>query len=259
MWTCDDIDDYGREERERNDLLERKAFGIDYYLSRGYRHEPSGSRLNETAWTCDDCKKLQIYPAMKYRAVVNDGYYHLGDFVCSNCKHNHSYNNDPTDKRGSVVYYHKEWELGFYEVIDPNTITAFQMVMPRLLRQIHEYPIYEDLKRVLSARGSLTKSSLCNPSVEYTLLKKTIENLRMNYVSELKVEEAVSVFANMVQSNRINPAQCYIPNSIYHNKRYDLLQNPVESLWDKFPFPNYYGNNKMSVKYLSNQTNYTRI
>ena len=258
MWTCEDIDDYGREERERNYLRERKAFGVDYYIDKGYKHE-SGISLNVKNWNCDDCKKLQIYPAMKYRSVVNDGSYHLGNFVCSNCKHKHSYNNDPKDKRGSVVYYHKEWELGFYEVINPETITAFQMIMPRLLRQIHEYPIYEDLKKVLSVRGNLTKSTLGNPSVEYTQLQKTIENLRMNYVSELRVEEAVSVLSNMVQSNRIDPAQCYIPHAIYHNKRYDLLQDSVESLWEKFPFPNYYGNNKMSVKYLLNQTNFSRI
>ena len=211
------------EEIDRNDLLERKAFGVDYYLSRGYRHEPSGSRLNETAWTCDGCERLRYYPALKYRSAKDSREL---IFVCADCKKDHGYNDDPKDTRGSLLYWHKEWELKY------QSINGVRFIMPRLIRQIHEYPIYADLKQLLWVRSKMSKSTLGNPSSGHKILSEIIERLRMNYVPELNKEEATCVLSNLLSTNRIDAWQCYVPN--------DLLEHsglPLESLWDKYPFP----------------------
>jgi len=104
--------------------------------------------------------------------------------------------------------------------------------MPRLIRQIHEYPIYADLKQLLWVRSKMSKSTLGNPSPEHKILAGTIERLRMNYVTELNKEEATCVLSNLLSTNRLSAWQCYVPNNILEHNG-----SPLESLWDQYPFP----------------------
>ena len=222
------------EERERaseewhyNDLRAQKAEGVGYYLSRGWQYKPCGIRLNEKIWTCDDCQKLFCYPALKYCSAKNI-YKYEKIYVCSSCKGRNGYNNDTGDKRGSVIYFQNEWELGAEQIAD------YTFIVPKLIRQISEYKIYEDLETLLWVRRRMTKSTLKNPSPEELALSRIIERLRVNYVRRLNLEESVCILGQLLTSNRINGWQCYTPSD-------EIISNcgeqPLEAIWDKYPFP----------------------
>ena len=215
-------------EWEYNDLRNRKAEGINYYLSRGWVYAPNGMRLNNKSWNCDECQKNRYYPALKYRSAKDPETYKQGIYVCANCKGEHGYNNDPEDARGSLLYYHKEWEFGWKQIEDKN------FIVPRLIRQIAEYPIYKDLQSLMWVRKRITNSTLGNPSNEELGLGKIIERLRVNYVTELNKEESVCVLGQLLTSNRIKAWQCYSPAQ---ELVFDRGEQPLESIWDKYPFP----------------------
>ena len=216
------------QEQIYRDLRDQKAEGIYYYLSRGWKYTPSGMNLNNSFWNCDECQKNRYYPALKYRSAKDPETYEQGIYVCSVCKSKHGYNNDPDDTRGSLLYYHKEWEVSLKKINDTH------FIVPRLMRQIHEYAIYKDLESLMWIRKRMSKSTLANPSPKELALSQIIERLRVNYVSELNTEESICVLSELLKGNRIKAWQSYMPSCDLVFNRFD---QSFESLWDKYPFP----------------------